>query len=251
MPKKLKKQKILFKLSLGKKKIAVTKPRLEWAILAVLILSVIAVQVSGLYPYAYNYAKCAGEPIEVRGPYFRLPFDDRYGIHMGSDYSRCFDQMPVDVQRDPATRIGAAQLETAHDQEDFTSGIDGYTVYVPHGYSISGLGKSQVPENRETSYLVSANGIEFRAREMKKDSYMSYTNLCDRPPEEKWSGEVIGVDTEGRNICRTHSYYVKDYIVGVNIGNTGIMLQAPLDKSEAELNAAATALYSSMKPYAE
>lgn len=251
MPKKSKKQKQPLKIRLGNHELALTKPRLELIVLIFLVVSVIVAQVSGFYPYTYNYARCGDAPLEVRKPYYRIPTDNGYGIHIGSDYSRCFDRFPTDLQRDPTTRIGAKLLKASKDKTDFTHGVDGYTVYTPKGYPIAHLGKSGQPGYVETTYTTSSGDVQFRVREMKKDSIMSYTNLCDKPPEDGWSGEVTGKDTEGRKICRAHMPHEQEYIVGVNIGNTAIMLQARLDKSEAELNAAATTLFSAIQPYSK
>lgn len=252
-----KKQKLPFRIRLGNKKILITKSRLEWTILIILIGSAVLAQVSGLYPYVYNYAKCQDAPIEVRGSYYRVFVDDSYGIHPGSDYSHCLVDTPSNLQRDPSTKVGAKLVEEAKKQAivaknrtNFTDAVDGYTVYTPQGFNITKLSKAGSSDYIQTLYSVPYNDITFSVSEGKKSSDFSYTNLCSRPANGSWSGVVIGSDDKGRDICRTNiNKYINNYVVGINIGNTAIMLKAPLDKSDAELNAAATALFSSMKPY--
>jgi hypothetical protein len=249
MAKKSKKQKLLFKISSGNKRILVTKPRMEWAILIILVLSMIAAQVSGLYPYAYNYARCHDAPIEVRGSYYRLPFDDIYGIHIGSDYSRCFDGLPTDLQRDPSTKAEVAKAKQRANEVDRLKRLAAeYEIYVPKGYTISSIHTSKQGGDLQTAFSVTTNtNHRFDVREMKKDSDFSYTNLCSKPAEENWSGTIIGSDSKGREICRTNiSKYIKDYIVGINTGKTAIMLQTP-NTEEGLLNAEATALFSAME----
>jgi hypothetical protein len=254
MPKKSKKQKKLFKISLGNKKVIVTKSRLEWAILIILIVSVTAAQVSGLYPYIYNYARCDGAPLEVRGSYYRIPYDDIYGIHIGSDYGRCFDGLPTDLQRDPSTKAERAKEKKQADEANRLKRLAAeYKIYVPNGYAISSINTSEQGDGLQTMFSIIVDGDRrFSVREMKKDSDFSYTNLCSKPAEENWSGTIIGKDDKGREICRTNiSKYIKEYIVGINIGETAIMLQAANNTAEESesLNAEAIAIFSTMTSY--
>jgi hypothetical protein len=232
------------------KKHKISKAKLEWGILIILVLSMVVAQVSGLYPYAYNYAKCDGAPLEVRGSYYRIPDDDIYGIHIGSDYSRCFDRTPEDLQRDPSTKIGAAIIRNKADNEARLKRLAAeYDIYIPNGYKVSDIHTLEQSDGLVTRFSVTTStNNKFSVREMKKDDDFSYTNLCSRPASENWSGTIIGKDSKGREICKVNpSKYVKDYIVGINIGKTAIMLQAP-NISEELLNAEATAIFSSMEP---
>lgn len=251
MPRKSKKQKILFRIPIGKKKIAVTKPKLEWAILIILVVSVVAAQVSGLYPYAYSYAKCHDAPLEVRGGYYRTSYDENYGIHIGSDYSRCFGQSTTDLQRDPSTKAAKAMAKRQADEAERLKRLASeYDIYIPHGYKISDINTSEQGDGLQSTFTVTTStNRKFTVREMKKDSNFSYTNLCSKPATPNWSGTIIGRDAKGRDICRTNiSKYVKDYVIGVNIEKTAIMLRTP-DTSAESLNAEATAIFSSMEPY--
>lgn len=249
MSKKPEKQKILFRILFGKKKIPVTKPRLEWAILIALVVSVIAVQVSGLYPYVYSYAKCKGEPLEVMGGYYRTSYDENYGIHIGSDYSRCFGQSTTDLQRDPSTKIAKAIAKRQADEAERLKRLAAeYKIYVPNGYKISDIDTSEQGDGLQTAFTITTDtNRKFTVREMKKDSQFSYTNLCSKAATPNWSGTILGKDAKGRDICRTNiSKYVTDYVVGINIEETAIMLRTP-NGSEELLNAEATAIFSSME----
>lgn len=250
MSKKSKKQKILFKIPFGNKKIVVTKPRLQWAILIALVVSVGAAQVSGLYPYVYSYAKCKGEPLEVRGVHYRAPYDENYGIHIGSDYSRCFGEPTSDLQRDPSTKAAKAIAKRQADEVERLKRLSAeYEIYVPTGYKISDINTSEQGDGLQTVFTITTDtNRKFTVREMKKDSDFSYTNLCSKPATPNWSGTIIGRDSKGRDICRTNiSKYVTDYVVGVNIEKTAIMLRAPNNSPEELLNAEATAIFSSME----
>lgn len=233
------------------KKNKISKAKLEWITLVLLVLSMAVAQVSGFYPYVYYYAKCGDKPLEVRGSSYRIPYDNTYGIHMGSDYSRCFDELPKDLQRDPFSKAGAAMVKKQADEEDRLKRLAAeYEVYVSRGYEISKIYTSEQGDGLRTTFSITTDANhKFSVREMKKDSDFSYTNLCSKLAQENWSGTVIGKDNKGREICRTNiSKYIKDYIVGINIGKTAIMLQAP-NTSEELLNNEAAAIFSSMEPY--
>ncbi|HEX6415940.1 MAG TPA: hypothetical protein VFZ62_00245 [Candidatus Saccharimonadales bacterium] len=251
MPKKSKnKKKILFRVPFGRRKIEVSKVRLQWSILIILVLSMIFAQVSGFYPYVYNYARCDEAPVEVREGYYRISFDETYGIHFGSDYSYCLDELPFSIPRDPATKIGKAEAKAAANQKIRREQLAAaYDVHVPVGYDVSEIHTNEYSDEFRTSFLVTTDsGREFYVREMKKDSDFSYTNLCSKPGTENWSGRIIGLDAKGREICKVNpSKYISDYVVGINIGNTAIMLQTPGSEDEA-LNAEATAIFSAMEP---
>lgn len=248
----MKKQKVkkpLFRLALGKKKVVITKTSLEWFVLTALVLLVLTAYFSGLYSYVYGYAKCDDTPLEVRGSYFRLPYDENYGIHAGSDYSHCSGERPTGLERDPSTKAGAQLLEASRKEKDFSHGAVGFTVYTPEAYEITHFYKSGSENDVQVSYFVTLNNTRYRVRVMKKDSTYSYTNLCSQPPTEKWSGEIIGMDATGHKICRIVSTYIDEYVVGINIGNSAIMLHTPIDKSEALLNSDARVLFDAMVPY--
>lgn len=250
MSKKSKKQKILFKIPFGNKKIAITKPRLQWAILILLVASVITAQVSGLYPYAYSYAKCKGEPLEVRGAYYRTSYDENYGIHIGSDYSRCFGESTDGLQRDPSTKVAKVIAKRQSDEAERLKRLSAeYDIYVPNGYKISDINTSEQGDGLQTRFTITTDtNRKFTVREMKKDSDFSYTNLCSKPATPNWSGTIIGKDVKGRDICKTNiSKYVTDYVVGINIEKTAIMLKTSNISSEELLNAEAAAIFSSME----
>jgi hypothetical protein len=214
-------------------------------------VSVVAVQVSGLYPYVYGYAKCKGEPLEVRGGYYRTSYDDNYGIHIGSDYSRCYGQSTTDLQRDPSTKIAKAIAKRQADEAERLKRLGSeYEIYVPNGYKISDMDTSEQGDGLQTTFIITTDtNRKFTVREMKKDSEFSYTNLCSKPATPNWSGTIVGKDAKERNICRTNiSKYVTDYVVGVNIEKTAIMLRAPNGPAEL-LNAEAAAIFSSMELY--
>jgi hypothetical protein len=247
------KQKQLFTVTLGKKKIKVTKPKLEWSILVVLVGLILATYLSGIYSFVYNYAICASEPLEVTGSYYKTSGDNGYGIHSGSNYSYCSDEeLPSAIVRDPSTKVGAKLIEDLAKSKDISRTAIGYDVYVPKDYAITTLSKSALGDGVATGYYVTTNShIKFHVREVKKDSNYSYTNLCSKPAEKYWSGKVIGTDSQGREVCRTYSRYVTKYAVGINIGGTGIMLETPIDKNNSEelLNREAIAVFSAMEPY--
>lgn len=217
------------------------KSKIEWAILIILILAVPLAIWSNLFAYGYYYLKCEDRPTEVYGKYYRIPYDKGYGIHPGSDYSNCSYSAPAGKVRDPSTKAGAAQATNSQEPKA------DYDLYTPDGYKISGLSASGA-NGAETGFTITTqSNVTFRVREMNKDSDFSYTNLCSKPADANWTGTIIGKDSKGRVICRTNlNKYIKDYIVGINIGRTGIMLQAP-NNSEELLNAEATAIFSSMK----
>lgn len=252
-PKKSEKQKIVFRISFGKKKMAITKPRLEGVILIILVVSVAAAQVSGLYPYVYNYSKCTDAPLEVRGGYYRLPSDENYGIHLGSDYSRCYDgPLPKDLQRDPSTKaaIKNAAMKAAQKAKDDAriALISDYIVYKPEGYDISDFMQSDYGDRFESNYRIkTANGREFDVSEMKKGASYDYAQNCHKLPTENWSGTIIGLDSTGREICKTNlSKYVTQYTVGMYIDQTAIIMRAK-NASEVLLNDEVIKIFSSMK----
>ncbi len=219
------------------------KPKIEWAILALLILAIPLAIWSNLFAYEFYYFKCQDKPTEVFGNYYRIPYDKGYGIHPGSDYSHCSYSAPPGKIRDPSTKAGMIQAKNNEVPKA------DYDLYVPDGYKTSKL-PALGTSGRETSFTVTTkSNIVFNVREINKDSDFSYTNLCSKPAEGNWNGTVIGKDDKGRAICRTNlNKYIKDYIVGLNIGRTGIMLQTP-NGSEELLTSEATAIFNSMKPY--
>ena len=225
------------------KKDSSLKSKLEWTILALLILAVFFAIWSNLFTYGYYYVKCQDKPAEVFGNYYRIPYDKGYGIHPGSDYSNCSYSKPEGKTRDPSTKAGMIQAQNSEQPKA------NYDVYVPDGYTII---KPIVLSGgtKETSFAITTkSGTTFRVREMNKDSDFSYTNLCSKPAEENWSGTIVGNDDKGRTICRTNiSKYVKNYIAGINIGRTAIMLQTS-NGSEELLNSEVIAIFSSMKEY--
>jgi hypothetical protein len=124
----------------------------------------------------------------------------------------------------------------------------------PTGYKISELYTTERGDDglQTTFFLTTSTNHKFDVREMKKESAFSYTDLCSKPATANWSGTVIGRDSKGREVCRADlSKYIKDYIVGANIGKTAIMLQTPLqqipDVSVEVLNAEAIAIFSTME----
>jgi hypothetical protein len=245
-----KKQKKLFTLRFWKKQVTVTKQRLELFILIILVLSIAAAQFSGLYPYVYNYAICKDKPLEVMGNYYRLPFDKEYGIHPGSDYSRCYDgPLPKDLQRDPQTE--AAKKKAVLDNKDKLriAEISDYTVYKPEGYSISSYRQLDSGDRFESNYEVTTpSGTKFYVSEMKKGASYDYVGNCYKPQSENWSGTIIGHDSKGHEICKTNlSKYVTQYTVGMYIDQTAIIMRTK-NTSETTLNNEATKIFNSMKP---
>ncbi len=223
-----------------------TKSKIEWVIL-ILLVSLIPIAIwSNLFAYGYYYLKCEDKPLELAGKYYRIPGDEGYGIRPGSDYSNCSYGAPSGAQRDPSTKVGKNIAKKQAEAAELAR----YTVYTPKGYIITPITKTNYGDRVEANYTITTDSrIQFRVREMKKDSIFSYTNLCSKPAEGSWSGTVIGKDDKGREICRTNiSKYIKDYIVGVNIGNTAIMLQTPNASAES-LNAEVTAIFSAMEPH--
>lgn len=188
--------------------------------------------------------------MELEGKYYRIPGDKGYGIHHGSDYHICSYAQPPGYQRDPSTLAGAVQIREANQLYKQEHPLPNYTVYVPSGYKISEITTGEQGGQPETTfYLTTSTGIHFTVYELQKDGDFSYTNLCSKPAQVNWSGTIIGHDSAGREICKTNpSKYVTDYIVGVNIGNTGLMLETA-NNPNVDLNAQATAIFSSMKPY--
>lgn len=206
-----------------------------------------------LFAYEYYYIKCEGQPLEVTGKYYKAPGDEGYGIHPGSDYSHCLYEGPAGVQRDPSTKIGAAVAQRQADEANKLRNLASeYKIYVPDGYKMSDITTSNLGDRMETTFTITTDSNrKYRVREMKKDSEFSYTNLCSKPAEGSWSGIVIGNDSKGREICRTDlSKYIKDYIVGINIENTAIMLQTPIGTDEV-LNAEVTAIFSTLKVHSK
>lgn len=251
MSKKPKNQKPLFKISLGSRRIVVTKPRLQWVVLATLVTFMAAAQFSGLYPYMYGYARCDGPPVEIRGSYYRVFVDENYGIHPGSDYAYCLDELPTNLERDPSTRVAKAEMKKLEDEANRLERLaDEYEIYIPDGYEISEVRTSEQGDGLQTSFSVISSNPKFTVREMGKDSDFSYTNLCSRPAAGSWSGTIIGSDSKGRDVCRVNiNKYIKDYIVGINIGKTAIMLRTSNSDEEDLLNSEAIKIFNAMQPY--
>lgn len=246
MPKKIKKP---FIVRLGNKQIAITKQKIELFILILLVMIVGIAQFSGFYPYVYSYAICKDKPLEIRGDYYRLPFDKNYGIHPGSDYSRCYDgPLPTDLTRDPSNFTAFKEKEAAR-----IASISDYTVYLPDGYRVSSYNQADRRDRFDTRFIIETDsGIKFNVSEVKKGSDFEYTQLCYKAPIENWSGTIIGKDVQGREICKTNlSKYIKNYIVSIYIGNTAIKLETIPGTSEDILNDEATKIFSSMGPAKE
>lgn len=232
-----------------------TKTKIEWAILIALVLLIPIGLWSNLFAYQYYYFKCEGQPLELDGAYYRVSGDKGYGIHPGSDYSKCMYDQPQGVQRDPSTKVGAAMVQRQIDEANRQRRmVAAYDIHAPKGYTITDIVTSERGDGLETQFSVTTKTDHiFRVREMKHDNDFSYTNLCTKPAEGSWSGTIIGQDDKGRDICRTDiNQYVDDYIVGMNIGKTAIMLQAPIDSAPEELlNAEAAAIFSAMESYSD
>jgi hypothetical protein len=247
MPKKLKKP---LTIHIGKKQITITRQKLEIFILIFLVLSMAIAQLSGLYPYVNSYAICKDKPLEVRGNYYRLPFDKEYGIHPGSDYSRCYDgPLPEDLQRDPSTIAAMKKVALQSKDGARIREISDYTVYKPEGYTVSSYNQSDYGDRLESNYKITTpNGTEFDVSEMKKGASYDYVGNCYQKPTENWSGTIIGHDSKGREICMTNlSKYVTQYTVGIYIDQTAIILRSK-STAEAQLSNEATKIFSSMKP---
>lgn len=259
IPKRNKKKKDASSTTNSKvQKITFKKSNTQLLILTLLILLIPLGIYTNFFAFEFRYFQCRDWPLELRGSYYRLPSDEGYGIHSDSDYSYCQFEYPRNSIRDPSTTMGAKiaakKAETEQKMRDFSPSVLGFTLYTPKNYKVSKLPDTHAlnMQNSEVRYAITTNGgFDFDARVMSKNSNMSYTNLCSRPSSENWSGVVIGKDSAGRDICRAQlSKYIKKYIVGVNIGNTGIMLQAPLGKiSEKSLDAEVTRIFSSMEAY--
>lgn len=205
MSKKSKKQKTLFYLSLGGKNIAFTKIKLQWIALSVLILSTVVVQALGVYSYAYGYAVCRDKPLEIRGNYYKIPYDEGYGIHAGSDYDRCWGESTMDLQRDPATKAGKIAAAQSAEERDLSVRSLGYALYIPANYIMTELNKSPQTDKKNVNvgYQVTTNsGNKYDIREMNKESDFNYASLCSMPKQKYWYGVVIGKDKYNQPICK-------------------------------------------------
>jgi hypothetical protein len=255
MPKQTPKQKILFKIRVGKRSLTVTKPRLEWAILLLLVLAAGVVQFSGLYPYAYNYAICGERPLEIRDhQYYRVPSDVEYGIHIGSSYDACFGEPSMyALQRDPSTkaaqRIAAKAAAQKAVENARIASISNYTVYTPQGYQISNYEQNDYGDRYQTDFRVTTNsGLVFDVSETKKGSSYDYAKVCDKEQTENWSGTIIGTDNSGNKICKTNSSkYVKQYVASMYKGDTAIMLRNKAT-AETQFTSEVVAIFDSMQP---
>lgn len=223
----------------------ITKSKIEWLILGLLITLIVLGVWSNIFAYEYYYFKCDDKPTEIAGKYYRIPGDKGYGIHPGSDYSNCSYAAPPGAQRDPSTKAGAGIMKRKLDE---AVKISKHKVYIPKGYQLSNMAISKSGDDLETRFYVTTNtNNKFSVHESKKGSIYDYTVLCSKPAEENWSGTVIGQDSKGRTICKTNtSKYVKDYFVGIVIGETSIMLRSP-NISTDTLDAEAKDIFSSME----
>jgi hypothetical protein len=234
-----------------------TKSKRKWAALALLVLLIPVGIWSNLFAYEYYYFKCEGQPLELDDKYYRVAGDDGYGIRPGSDYSKCSYDRPADRQRDPSTKVGAALVKRQADEAARLQRLaTEHEIYVPTWYKISDIYTTDRGDDglQTTFSITTSTNHKFEVREMKKESAFSYTDLCSKPATANWSGTVIGRDSKGREVCRTNlSKYIKDYIVGISIGKTAIMLQTPLQQTPATsvevLNAEAIAIFSAMDSY--
>jgi hypothetical protein len=230
----------------------ISKSKLKWIVLVLLILLIPVSLYSNLFTYEYYYFQCGGKPLELERGYYRIPSDEGYGIHPGSTYSSCL-YPPSGTQRDPSTKLGAAIAKRKAAEADRLKRLAAeYDIYLPSGYKTTGMSTIEDGDGLGTIfYVVTNTNHRFDVSEMKSDNYNSYTNLCSKPTEGSRSGTIIGNDSKGRGICRVNpSKYVTDYMVGINIGKTAVMLQAS-NSSTTSLNAEATAIFSSMEPYSK
>lgn len=219
------------------------KLKIEWIVLVILILIIPIAVWSNIFTYTYFFFKCEDRPVEVYGDYYRIPVDEGYGIHPGSDYSNCSWSAPPGKLRDPRVTARLARLENSKKP------LIDYDLYVPAGYNISDIPNPRASSIGTTFTATTSSGTVFRISEMNKNSDFSYNSLCSKPADGSWSGTTIGKDNYGRSICRTNlNKYIKDYIVGIDIGRTSIMLQTSIGPEET-LNTEATAIFNSLKPY--
>lgn len=255
MPKHIPKQKALFRIKAGKRSLVITKSRLEWIILLTLVLLAGTAQISGLYPYAYNYAICGEKPLEIIDhKYYRLPSDEEYGVHIGSSYEGCFGELnKYALQRDPSTkgaqRIAAAAATKKAENDKRIASIADYTVYVPRGYERRDYAQKDYGDRYQTDFrIVTDSGLAFDVSETKIGSSYDYANVCNKEQTENWSGTIIGTDASGNKICKTNpSKYVQSYVVGMHIGNTAIMLRSKAS-AEKQFTSEVVAIYNAMQP---
>ena len=126
--------------------------------------------------------------------------------------------------------------------------ISDYTAYTPKGYAISSYTQSDDGDRLETNYTVTTpNSTQFDISEMKKGASYDYVQNCYNQPTENWSGTVIGLDSAGRKICKTNlSKYVTQYIVGIYIDKTAIIMRTSSESSSL-LDDEVTRIFSSMQ----
>lgn len=237
-------------LRFGKKQFLFTKQKVELLVLFILVAFVAAAQFSGFYPYVYSYAICKDKPLEVIGDYYRIPSDENYGIHPGSDYSRCYDYpLPEELQRDPSSLAVIEKKRLQGPEGVRIANISDYTVYKPEGYDILSFKQSDNGDRFETNFKIkTASGMEFDVSEMKKGASYDYVQNCHKKSTENWSGTIIGLDSEGRKICKTNlSKFVTKYTVGIYIDQTAIIMRTD-STAEAPLKDEVIKIFSSMKP---
>lgn len=236
--------------SLKRKKIPISKTKLEWLILIILILFIPIGIWTNLFAYGYNYIRCEGKPIELDGMYYRSPYDEGYAIRNGSNYNFCLFENPPNAQRDPSTKIGA-DIALKNDLANIkqSSMHAKHVIYTPSGYKIQNIDTRQNGNELMTRYEILADdGIIFNAEVMPENSHFNYANICSKPASKNWSGNIIGKDRNGHSICKTNnSRYVKSYTVGITIDKTAIVLRNGDYPSEELLDPVAKDIFGSME----
>ena len=230
------------------------KSKILWIVLILLISAIPLAMWSNIFAYEYNYFRCEGKPLEVKGKYYKVSSDEGYGIHPDSNYDTCVHESTAGLQRDPSTKAGAALLKKHNDHQAAEAtrlkDISAYKIYTPKYYKISDVISSDYGDRVETRFQLTTNtGSVFNVQEVKKGNAFSYADLCSKPASKNWSGTIIGKDQSGRDICRTNpNKYMTQYTVAMNMNETAIMLRGDPKSGDPSV-AEVTNIFNSMELY--
>lgn len=209
-------------------------------------------------PYLYKTVECMRLPVEssrfMAGYDYKLPGDEGYGIHIFSEYNYC-TQADIEAthgyHHSTLTSAGRAELEKQHEayresQKFVLSKLD-FQFYVPDSpeYTITDKQVMMIHSNAHAFYTVLKGDKKTgQIRELKRtDSY----NICASVDPQKRYCRVIGKDSMGREVNREYDRGIhswNSYYVGINIGETGIILSTDDDQE-------AIKIFGAMKLYTE
>lgn len=226
------------------RRMGIVKIILEFLVLVFLISAAL---ISGIFPFAAKAISCGQLPYEAsefayespetgNGLHYAFPGTKgyTYGIRDGTNYYCTYNEMALAWQNFQTSDVyKKARIA------DQLSKVD-YTLFVPQRLLRSDFQFSG-SNNIQTEFdITSINSIRFGVKEVKKGTAYDDANSCNMPEQKYTYGKVIN-KVQGRDVCLTVrkpgspdlGQYTQ-YVVGVDIGQTGVVLSANYDSKGSD-----------------